>query len=118
MAATWGWDDTVQANFFRQKFDPAKRQVILLDGKPAGVLSVEEQADETFLALIEILPEYQGQGLGTAVIQHVITAALQHGRPVTLRVLKTNHPARRLYERLGFIITEETSTHYYMRRDA
>jgi ribosomal protein S18 acetylase RimI-like enzyme len=118
VAATWGWDDTIQTNFFRQKFDPAKRQIILLDGKPAGVLSVEEQESETFLALIEILPEYQGRGLGTAVIHDLIHTAQQHGRPVTLHVLKTNHPARRLYERLGFTITAETPTHYHMKREA
>lgn len=115
--ATWGWNDAVQADFFRQKFDPAKRQIILLEGKPAGVLSVEEQENEIFLALIEILPEYQGRGLGTAVIENVIHSAGQHGRPVTLRVLKANHPARRLYHRLGFTITEKTPTHYYMKRE-
>jgi ribosomal protein S18 acetylase RimI-like enzyme len=116
VAATWGWDDTVQASFFRQKFDPTKRQIILVDGNLAGVVSVEEQESATFLALIEILPQYQGRGLGTAVIQRVIQSAQQHGRPVSLRVLKVNHPARRLYERLGFTITEETPTHYDMKR--
>jgi hypothetical protein len=37
--------------------------------------------------------------------------------PVKLRVLKVN-PARRLYERLGFIHKGETPTHYLMERAA
>lgn len=117
VAATWGWDDTTQANFFRQKFDPTTRQIILLDGRPIGVLSLQEQPTETFLALIEILPDYQGQGIGTAVIKDVIHTAHQHNRPVTLHVLKTNHPAHRLYQHLGFTITAETPTHFHMKHE-
>jgi ribosomal protein S18 acetylase RimI-like enzyme len=118
VAATWGWDDATQSNFFRQKFDPAKRQIIMLNDKPAGVLSVEEQESDTYLALIEILPEYQGRGLGTAVIRDLLHAAHRQNHSVSLRVLKANNRARRLYERLGFTITEETPTHFNMRHDA
>jgi ribosomal protein S18 acetylase RimI-like enzyme len=37
-------------------------------------------------------------------------------QPIRLFVLKVN-PARRLYERLGFQVLEETETHYVMRRN-
>jgi len=35
--------------------------------------------------------------------------------PAGLRVLKVNVGARRLYQRLGFVIVGETETHYDMR---
>jgi len=36
------------------------------------------------------------------------------GQSVGLQVLKVN-PARSLYERLGFLLTDETATYYLMR---
>jgi RimJ/RimL family protein N-acetyltransferase len=33
---------------------------------------------------------------------------------MTLQVLKVNHAARRLYERLGFLVLAETPTHSHM----
>ena len=63
---------------------------------------------------IEILPEYQNRGVGSAVIRDVLAQAQAEGLPVGLQVLKVN-PARRLYERLGFNVVGETATHYLMR---
>jgi ribosomal protein S18 acetylase RimI-like enzyme len=36
-------------------------------------------------------------------------------RGVILSVLKTNTSARSLYERLGFVVTEETANHCHLR---
>lgn len=63
---------------------------------------------------IYILPEYQGRGLGTEVIDEVIKQARKRRQPVSLQVLKVN-PARRLYERLGFVVIAESETHFQMR---
>jgi GNAT superfamily N-acetyltransferase len=48
---------------------------------------------------IPITPSLQRQGLGTQLIQSIITEARDAGASLKLKVLKTN-PARRLYERL------------------
>jgi GNAT superfamily N-acetyltransferase len=113
---TWGWDEAYQQERFRQKFDPAAYQIILIDGHDVGALAVERRATEMFLAEIQLLPEYQRRGLGTAVVQDIVAAALRDGLPMKLQVLKVN-PARRLYERLGFTVTAETATHVVMRCD-
>ena len=78
-----------------------------------GVVSVVRRATDIFLSNIELLPAYQGQGIGTHLIRALITEARQKGIPITLQVLKVN-PARKLYERLGFSINGETPTHYLM----
>ena len=114
VAQTWGWDEAFQARVFEEHFDPVRYQVIVVDGRDAGVVSVERHPDALFLATIEILPEYQRRGLGTAVIEAILAQARAEAMPVALRVLKVN-PARRLYERLGFDVTGETPTHYLMR---
>lgn len=107
---TWGWDDAEQAAMFRRRFDPALLVIVVVDERDAGVLHVERRADETFLVNIALDPEFQGRGIGTAIVGDV----LAEGAPVTLQVLRVN-PARGLYERLGFRLTEETATHYRMR---
>jgi ribosomal protein S18 acetylase RimI-like enzyme len=114
VAQTWGrWDDTVQEEFFRQRFDPAVLQIVVYEGRDVGVLHVEQHATEIFLADIAIEPEAQNRGLGTAMIGDVLAAGQALDLPVTLRVLKVN-PARRLYERLGFEVASETPTHWVM----
>lgn len=114
VAQTWGWDERWQQAHFKRKFDPTRHQIIVFDDKDIGVISIVPKEDEVFLAIIEILPAYQGQGLGTILLNGILAEAFGKGLPVTLRVLKVN-PARRLYERLGFIVTGETQSHYLMR---
>lgn len=98
----WGWHEGWQAEYFRQKFDPRQRRVIVIEGRDAGVLVVEERENELYLALIEILPAAQGRGVGTAILIDLMAQARREGKPVTLDVLETNRPAQQLYERLGF----------------
>jgi ribosomal protein S18 acetylase RimI-like enzyme len=75
---------------------------------------VRNRETEVLLKFIEVLPDYQNQGIGTAVIKSVLEEVHHTGQPVGLQVLKVN-PARSLYERLGFLTTGQTATHYLMR---
>jgi GNAT superfamily N-acetyltransferase len=110
---TWGWDEEWQQAHFWGRFDPAHRQIIVCDAQDIGVLTVEEHPDQILLGQIYILPAYQGQGIGTALIRSLLQRGAERGLPVCLRVLKVN-PARQLYDRLGFVVTAETETHYSM----
>lgn len=112
------WDEAWQAAYFRKRFDPAVLQIIQLDGLDVGVLHAQERAEELFIASLEILPEYQRRGLGTAVLQDVFAAAKRQSKPVALQVLKANIRARSLYQRLGFGVTGENETHYIMARES
>lgn len=100
--ALWGWHEEWQAEYFLKKFDPATRKVIVIDGVDAGVLVVEERPDEVYVGLIELLPPYQGRGIGTEILRQLAADAHRRGLPLALHVLTTNEPAQRLYKRLGF----------------
>lgn len=114
VAQTWGqWDEAWQSQYFRQHFKPSAHQIIVLHGQDIGAISVVRRDTDIFLGTIELLPAHQGQGIGTQLIKALIDEAHQKGIPLTLQVLKVN-PARRLYERLGFSIIGETTTHYQM----
>jgi ribosomal protein S18 acetylase RimI-like enzyme len=114
VAQTWGWDERWQQERFRRSFDPSSQRIVVLEGKDIGVLAIEEKEEEVFLSKLYIHPEYQGQGIGTRLIGSILDQAFRCGQPVTLRVLKVN-PAKRLYERLGFVQVGETETHLLMQ---
>lgn len=68
--------------------------------------------DEVHINNLAVLREFQGQGLGTAILEHAIEAAAKRGaNRATLEVRRSNAPARRLYERLGFRTVEERGLH-------
>lgn len=109
--ATWGWDHLDQRKRFTATFDSAACQVIELDGVAAGGLRVDYRTTPVRLLNIQILPQFQRQGIGSVIITSVLQQA--GGRPVWLQVLKVN-PAKALYERLGFRVTGETETHWQL----
>lgn len=98
--AIWGWDEAVQRDFHDRGFDPEGGRVIVVDGADAGYVDIDYRADEVYLGRIELLPDYQGRGVGTTVLRRVLREA--GDLPVTLDVLVVNPRARALYERLGF----------------
>jgi ribosomal protein S18 acetylase RimI-like enzyme len=114
--ATWGvWDDVAQEDFFRHNFRSDLIQIIMVNGRDAGLLHVEREPAELFLANVQIHPAFQNRGLGTAVIKTVLESARALQISVRLQVLKVNRGALRIYERLGFVTFKETPTHFIMR---
>jgi GNAT superfamily N-acetyltransferase len=59
------------------------------------------------------LPEFQNQGIGTAIVLNIIKEAHQGCKPVHLRVL-TSSPAKFLDERLGFVVVQIAPERYFM----
>ena len=111
--AIWGWDEAFQRLYFRERFDPARMEIVELAGEAVGHISVERREESIFLGVIEIAPDFQNQGIGAGLIRDLQDEALERGVPLKLQVLQGN-PARRLYERLGFVATGETETHIMM----
>lgn len=85
------------------------------DGEPVGALSVEETGDALFLADVEIAPEWQGRGIGSAIVRSLQERARAKGRPLELQVLHVNDRGRALYERLGFREVRRDETRAQMR---
>jgi ribosomal protein S18 acetylase RimI-like enzyme len=110
---TWGWDDADQATRFDRRFDPQAYQVVAVGDRDVGAIQVVRRDREIVLNSIQVLPEFQGRGIGTALICDLQAEARAGDVALSLQVLKVN-PAKRLYERLGFVVVGETATHYQM----
>lgn len=92
-------------------------QVLLHEGRPAGMLKVIREPPHWTVVQIQLTPALQGRGLGGAVLGEVIVEAKAAGAGVRLSVLKAN-PAKALYERLGFVVTGISGLEYEMLREA
>jgi ribosomal protein S18 acetylase RimI-like enzyme len=118
--ATFGpWDEAAQ----RERFFAALtrslslHQIVELGGAPIGCLNVVRSAEQLKLNRVLLLPSHQGRGLGSQLMRTLLRDADASRLPIRLRVLRVN-PARRLYERLGFVVTGEIETHFLMERAA
>jgi len=69
--------------------------------------------DEIHINNVAIRPQYRAQGIGTAVMRHVLAEARRLGaKRATLEVRASNAGARRLYERLGFYVAAVRPNYY------
>lgn len=100
----WGWDERVQRQAHLQWFDPARVYVIAVDGKDVGVVEYEVERERLHINRIEIIPDHQQSGTGTAIIRDLIEEADRQGLSTAADVLEVNDGALRLYERLGFVL--------------
>ena len=113
--ALFGWSDeeTERANF-ADSYDAANTQIVTVDGQDAGWLTVQ-RTNDIQLDSIYLDPEYQRRGIGTSLIRDLISEADRNGAVLRLSTAKIN-PARRLYERLGFIVVDEGPYKIHMER--
>jgi len=103
--ATWGWNEEWQRADFAKRFRESPYLVDEADDIAVGTLCIERRPDCFYILELQLLPEYQGVGIGTDVIRGVIRDAASEHLPVALSVVHANQRAKRLYERLGFEVT-------------
>jgi ribosomal protein S18 acetylase RimI-like enzyme len=117
IAKTWGWDEAWQRTDFDARFQRCEVSIIEVDGRATGALWLEPRPAELYVTDLQVLPELQSRGVGTAVLRELMAKAVTLGLPVTLDVLRVNRRAQRLYERLGFRVTATSDTSIHMRHD-
>lgn len=126
LAQVTGWTAEQKEAFLRMQFDAqhayyqeyyagADFQVVELDGEPVGRLYLARWEEEHRIVDVAILPGHRGRGVGSRLLAEVIAEADAAGKPVSIHV-EMNNPARRLYDRLGFVPAGEHGVYVLMRR--
>ena len=122
---TW-WDDAQKLAFCRMQYEAQKSEydsrfpdaqydVIVIEGRVAGRLWVGRDDEQIRMLDVTVLPWAQGRGVGTALIRSLIEEARAKGKRLRHMVFIMNEGARRLYERLGFVVFEEVGgSHLHM----
>ena len=109
----WGWDEDFQRREFARDFQQIREfSVITVDGADAGFLQLQSGSDFLNVAEIHLLPPFQGQGIGSAVLRDVQADA--EGLPVLIGCFRANKRAYQLYQRLGFAPITENDTHFIL----
>lgn len=118
------WDDAQKETFLRFQFDAqsadyaakypdASREVVLVDGAPAGRLYVDRRRGEIRVLDIALLPDVRGRGVGTGLLRRLIDDGAAGGAIVSIHV-ERNNPALRLYHRLGFRVAGDDGGVYLL----
>ncbi len=101
-------DVTQVAEFeeYQSNFVPAEIQVIYKENQPIGRFRVV-RGGEIYIGGMQILPEYRGMGIGTALLESLIEESNKTIKPIRLEVFHNNLRALHLYEKVGFKVMGE-----------
>jgi len=122
------WDQATRERFIESQFQAQRSgyfemfprgefSIVLVQGVPAGRVVVNRTAFEIRLVDLVIAPALRNRGIGTELTRRLLDESRATSRPVRLHVL-THSPARRLYERLGFVVREQGDVYTEMEYSA
>ena len=107
-----------QIKFHKDFIEEHKKDinVIKIDNEIIGIFTnYIDENNESVISLFYIDKKYQRQGIGTNILKKQLEVDSKNNRNTILQVFKEN-PARLLYQKVGFEIYEETTSHFKMRR--
>ena len=107
-----GFNDEI-SNAHTERMAAAHKRAVMFvmrDDRPVGLLQLDTEMvspDNTgHVALIYLSPDARGRELGAQLVGHAVSVYRALGREALhLRVAESNRPARRLYEKVGFLET-------------
>ena len=95
------WND----DLFDQSWTEFDNFQIFRGNIKVGVLRLWRELSDLYIRDLQISQTFQNQGIGTNAVEYARTLAESEGlKFVKLRVFESN-PAKELYERLGFIVS-------------
>jgi len=112
----FGWDEVREHENFNQFFKLHEVRIITVDGRDAGWIQQQVEPTSINLGSFYVTPVMQRQGVGTQVLQLLLTDARNQAKTITLAVVKIN-PAVQFYAKHGFRIAREDEHKFYMRSE-
>jgi ribosomal protein S18 acetylase RimI-like enzyme len=80
------------------------RYFVQLKEQVVGIFVLREEPDTLYVGSLAVTSEYRGCGVATYILDYSAKVAGKLGKKcLELTVLKKNIPARRLYEKTGFV---------------
>lgn len=121
-AAFLGDQFALQHRHWLGSFPQAEYLVMEREGIPVGRCYVDfgpaAAHGDALLIDLAVLPAAHGQGIGSAVLGHLLRRCERRGQGMVLHVLHTNTGAQRLYRRFGFVVDGDDGMRLCMHRPA
>jgi ribosomal protein S18 acetylase RimI-like enzyme len=105
----------LQDRHYREHFAGARCLVVQAGSTPVGRLYRAAVGDNLYVLDIALVSQARGQGIGTTLMRDLCAEADRGGLTTILHVEPAN-PAKRLYERLGFVAGATAGVYCEMRR--
>lgn len=100
----------------RSTFSPEHTRVIIFQGERVGFYAARPSPDGLILEHLYVHPDFQGRGIGRAILKRLFAEADQLSTPITVGALRES-ASNRFYLRHGFEKTGESEWDiYYVRR--
>ncbi|MFJ4221015.1 GNAT family N-acetyltransferase [Curtobacterium luteum] len=109
------FDEVRVRSRMRDAFRPEWTRVAVADGADVGSVTTRPDGDTRWIEHLYVAPDVQGRGVGSWVLRTVIDEPYA-GR-TRLNVLQGS-PARRLYDRFGFVEDEQDDVDVWMTLQA
>ncbi len=93
---------TAQDTHYREHYDDASFDLILIDGETVGRLYVSRGDAEIEILDITVLPEFRNRGIGTSLVRGILAEAAASGRFVVIYIESFN-PSQNHFAKLGFV---------------
>lgn len=102
------WDET-EFHCFGQAFDVSQcvNLLALVEGEIVGLLSYKKQDDFQMIVLLNVYPEFQGQGIGRMLVKEAVEQGRKQGcSAVKVATSNDDLPALCFYQKVGFRLNE------------
>ncbi|SFK09433.1 Protein N-acetyltransferase, RimJ/RimL family [Pseudovibrio ascidiaceicola] len=97
---------------FLSEYAPEKTRKILRNGKTIGFYVVLNHPDHLYLDMFYLLPEAQGLGIGSKILQQIKDQADEQNKPIRLDALRISR-ANAFYQHHGFHLTHSEGVNNY-----
>ena len=104
---------SAQQNHYRTYFPRATHDLILVNDAPVGRLYVDRRESEIRILDVTMLTESRGRGIGTQVLNDLMKEAADTHNSLSIYVESFNRSLG-LFQRLGFVKTEENGALWLM----
>jgi ribosomal protein S18 acetylase RimI-like enzyme len=103
-----------QHQYYLQNYADSTFDVITQGDTVVGRLYVARWENQYRIIDIAFLPKHRGQGIGTQLVQALLTESRGRGLPLTIHV-EHNNPALKWYQRLGFRMVEDKGVYFLLK---
>ncbi len=100
-------DNDIEFKKYKKKFNINQIKIIQCEGKDIGRLRVVRSKEFIYIGGLQILPKFQGRGIGKAVMGDLIIESKQIKVPIKLEVHHVNNKAISFYTKMGFQVIDE-----------
>jgi GNAT superfamily N-acetyltransferase len=104
----------LQQHHYAEKYPAASHDIIVATGRAVGRLYVARLDQEIRIVDITVLPAERNRGIGTYLIEQLLDEAKRDGKVTRIYVEEFN-PSLRLFDRLGFAVSEQQGFHLLLQ---